>query len=497
MGRGNGGMSDRVKVSDAEALRFHAEGRPGKLAIVPTKPLDTARDLSLAYSPGVAAPCLEIHRDPALAFDYTARGNVVAIVSNGSAVLGLGNLGALGAKPVMEGKAVLFKRFADIDGVDIEIDSEDVDEIVDTVRLISPTFGGVNLEDIKAPECFVVEQRLRDLVDIPIFHDDQHGTAIICLAGVINALEIAGKDLGDCKVVVNGAGAAGIACLELVKARGLPHDNAVLCDSRGVVHRGRERGVNQWKSAHAIDTKARTLAEAMDGADIFLGVSVKDAVSPDMVASMADRPIVFAMANPDPEIAPEDARAARADAIVATGRSDYPNQVNNVPRVPLHLPRRARRAGHDDQRRHEDRRGRGDRRAGARGRARRGGLRLRRRVPPVRPRLHHSQAVRSPADRPRAGGRRQGGHGLRRGAPADRRHGRLPRAAFGAAVPGRGPHVRGLRGGARAAGAGGVRRGGRRRKPFAPRRCGAIRASAGPSSSGARTASSNAWTPWA
>ncbi len=323
-------MSDQVKVSDAEALRFHAEGRPGKLAIAPTKPLDTARDLSLAYSPGVAAPCLEIHRDPSLAFDYTSRGNIVAIVSNGSAVLGLGNLGALGAKPVMEGKAVLFKRFADIDGIDIEIDSEDVDEIVDTVRLISPTFGGVNLEDIKAPECFVIEQRLRELVDIPIFHDDQHGTAIICLAGVINALEIAGKDLKDCKVVVNGAGAAGVACLELVKARGLPHDNAVLCDSKGVVHRDREEGMNQWKSAHAIDTAARTLADAMDGADIFLGVSVKDAVGPDMVASMADRPIVFAMANPDPEIMPEDAMAARADAIIATGRSDYPNQVNNV-----------------------------------------------------------------------------------------------------------------------------------------------------------------------
>ena len=323
-------MSDQVKVSDAEALRFHAEGRPGKLAIAPTKPLATARDLSLAYSPGVAAPCLEIHRDPALVFDYTARGNTVAIVSNGSAVLGLGHLGARAAKPVMEGKAVLFKRFADVDGIDIEIDSDDVDEIVATVRLISPTFGGVNLEDIKAPECFIVEQRLREAVDIPIFHDDQHGTAIICLAGIVNALEIVGKALPDCKVVVNGAGAAGIACLELVKARGLPHDNAILCDSRGVVFRGREQGMNQWKSAHAVDTEARSLAEAMEGADIFLGVSVKGAVSAAMVESMAEGPIVFAMANPDPEILPEEVRAVRGDAIVATGRSDYPNQVNNV-----------------------------------------------------------------------------------------------------------------------------------------------------------------------
>ncbi len=323
-------MADQVKVSDIEALKFHAEGRPGKLAIAPTKPLNTARDLSLAYSPGVAAPCLEIYREPATVFDYTAKGNIVAIISNGSAVLGLGNLGALAAKPVMEGKAVLFKRFADVDGIDIEIDSEDVDEIVQTVKLISPTFGGVNLEDIKAPECFIIEQRLREIVDTPIFHDDQHGTAIICLAGVINALEVAGKELADCKVVVNGAGAAGIACLELIKARGLPHDNAILCDSMGVVYRGREKGINQWKSAHAVDTSARTLEEAMEGADIFLGVSVKDAMTAGMVASMASRPIIFAMANPDPEILPEDVAKVRQDAIVATGRSDYPNQINNV-----------------------------------------------------------------------------------------------------------------------------------------------------------------------
>jgi len=323
-------MTEQMKVSDAEALRFHAEGRPGKLAIAATKPLDTARDLSLAYSPGVAAPCLEIFRNPAAVFDYTSKGNLVAIVSNGTAVLGLGNLGALGAKPVMEGKAVLFKRFADVDGIDIEIDSEDVDDIVNTVRLISPTFGGVNLEDIKAPECFIIEQRLRELVDIPVFHDDQHGTAIICLAGVINALEITGKDIRDCRIVVNGAGAAGIACLELIKARGMPHENAILCDTKGVVYQGRTEGMNQWKSAHAVPTKARTLEEAMVGADIFLGVSAKGAVTQDMVKSMAERPIIFAMANPDPEITPEDVKAVRDDAIVATGRSDYPNQVNNV-----------------------------------------------------------------------------------------------------------------------------------------------------------------------
>ena len=323
-------MTEQMKVSDAEALRFHAEGRPGKLAIAATKPLDTARDLSLAYSPGVAVPCLEIHRNPSAVFDYTSKGNLVAIVSNGTAVLGLGNLGALGSKPVMEGKAVLFKRFADVDGIDIEIDSEDVDDIVNTVRLISPTFGGVNLEDIKAPECFIIEQRLRELVDIPIFHDDQHGTAIICLAGVINALEMAGKDIKDCRVVVNGAGAAGIACLELIKAHGLPHDNALLCDTKGVVYQGRTEGMNQWKSAHAARTDARTLEEAMAGADIFLGVSVKGAVTQDMVKAMGPRPIIFAMANPDPEITPEDVKAVRDDAIVATGRSDYPNQVNNV-----------------------------------------------------------------------------------------------------------------------------------------------------------------------
>ena len=316
-------------VSDHEALRMHASGRPGKIEIVPTKPLNTQRDLSLAYSPGVAAPCREIHRDPNLVYDYTAKGNLVAVISNGTAVLGLGNLGALAAKPVMEGKAVLFKRFADVDSIDLEIGSEDVDEIVACVRLVTPSFGGVNLEDIKAPECFMIEQRLRELVDIPIFHDDQHGTAIITAAAFLNAMDLTGRDIRTTKVVMNGAGAAGIACLELIKTMGLPHENAILCDSQGVITPGR-KGLNQWKSAHAVNTKARTLEEAMRGADVFIGLSVKGAVTPDMVAGMAARPIVFAMANPDPEITPEDVASVRSDAIVATGRSDYPNQVNNV-----------------------------------------------------------------------------------------------------------------------------------------------------------------------
>jgi malate dehydrogenase (oxaloacetate-decarboxylating)(NADP+) len=313
-----------------EALRMHASGRPGKIEIHPTKPLTTQRDLSLAYSPGVAAPCLEIARDPSLAYDYTAKGNVVAVISNGTAVLGLGDLGALGAKPVMEGKAVLFKRFADIDGIDLEVDTKDVDEFVNCVRFLGKSFGGINLEDIKAPECFMIEQRLRELVDVPVFHDDQHGTAIIAAAGLINALQLTGRALHTTKLVVNGAGAAAIACVELLKVMGMKGSNIVLCDSKGVIHQGRKEGMNQWKSAHAAKTTARTLAEAMEGADVFFGLSVKGAVSQDMVKSMAAKPIIFAMANPDPEITPEEVRAVRADAIMATGRSDYPNQINNV-----------------------------------------------------------------------------------------------------------------------------------------------------------------------
>jgi malate dehydrogenase (oxaloacetate-decarboxylating)(NADP+) len=322
-------MPSQERPSDREALQLHASGRPGKIEIAPTKPLNTQRDLSLAYSPGVAAPCREIARDRSLVYDYTAKGNLVAVVSNGTAVLGLGNLGPEAAKPVMEGKAVLFKKFADVDSIDIELASEDPDEIVAAVRLIAPSFGGINLEDIKAPECFIIEQRLRELLDIPVFHDDQHGTAIITAASFLNALDLTGRDIRATRVVMNGAGAAGIACLELMKAMGLPHDHAILCDSQGVIHKGRS-GLNQWKSAHAVETSARTLTEAMVGADVFIGLSVKDAVSADMVASMAARPIIFAMANPDPEITPEDVRAVRGDAIVATGRSDYPNQVNNV-----------------------------------------------------------------------------------------------------------------------------------------------------------------------
>jgi malate dehydrogenase (oxaloacetate-decarboxylating)(NADP+) len=320
----------QLSITADEALELHRRGRPGKIEITPTKPLTTQRDLSLAYSPGVAAPCLAIKADPGRVFDYTAKGNLVAVISNGTAVLGLGNLGALGAKPVMEGKSVLFKRFADIDGIDLEVGTEDVDEFVNCVRLLGPTFGGINLEDIKAPECFIIEQRLRELMDIPVFHDDQHGTAIIATAGLINALHVTGRALDEIKLVINGAGAAAIACLDLLKSMGLPGEHAILCDTKGVVYQGREAGMNQWKSAHAVDTKARTLAEAIVGADVVFGLSAKDAFTPEMIKSMAARPIVFAMANPDPEIAPEIVRRIRPDAIMATGRSDYPNQINNV-----------------------------------------------------------------------------------------------------------------------------------------------------------------------
>jgi len=319
-----------ARVTDEEALLFHSSGKPGKLEITATKPLTTQRDLTLAYSPGVAIPCLAIERDPALAYDYTAKGNMVAVISNGTAVLGLGDIGALAAKPVMEGKGVLFKRFADIDGIDLEVDTKDVDQFVNCVRYLAPAFGGINLEDIKAPECFMIEQRLRELLPIPVFHDDQHGTAIVAVAGLINALDLTGRALKDVKMVVNGAGAASIACVELLKSMGLPHDSVILCDTKGVVYSGRTDGMNQWKSAHAANTKARTLAQAVEGADVFFGLSVKDAMSPAMVAAMAAKPIIFAMANPDPEITPEEAKKVRKDAIIATGRSDYPNQVNNV-----------------------------------------------------------------------------------------------------------------------------------------------------------------------
>ncbi|WP_172297866.1 NADP-dependent malic enzyme [Pseudoruegeria sp. HB172150] len=318
------------KHTRQEALTFHLEPTPGKLGIHATVPMATQRDLSLAYSPGVAVPCEVIAEDPGTAYDYTAKGNMVAVISNGTAVLGLGNLGALASKPVMEGKAVLFKRFADVNSVDIELDTEDPDEFIKAVKLMAPTFGGINLEDIKAPECFIIEQQLKEMCDIPVFHDDQHGTAVICAAGLINALHLSGKKIEDVKIVLNGAGAAGIACIELLKSMGARHENCIACDTKGVIYQGRTEGMNQWKSAHAIKTDLRSLEEAMAGADVFLGVSVKGAVTQDMVASMADKPVIFAMANPDPEITPEEAHAVRPDAIVATGRSDYPNQVNNV-----------------------------------------------------------------------------------------------------------------------------------------------------------------------
>ena len=319
-----------TKFTRDEALAFHMEPVPGKWEVNATVPMATQRDLSLAYSPGVAVPCSEISDNPELAYDYTNKGNLVAVISNGSAVLGLGNLGALGSKPVMEGKSVLFKRFADVNSIDIELDTEDPDEFCRAVKLMGPTFGGINLEDIKAPECFIIEQRLKDEMDIPVFHDDQHGTAVICAAGLINALYLSDKKIEEVKIVLNGAGAAGIACIELLKFMGARHENCIVCDTKGVIFQGRTEGMNQWKSAHAAKTKSRTLAEALDGADVFIGVSVKGAVTQEMLKTMAKDPVIFAMANPDPEITPEEAHEVRVDAIVATGRSDYPNQVNNV-----------------------------------------------------------------------------------------------------------------------------------------------------------------------
>jgi malate dehydrogenase (oxaloacetate-decarboxylating)(NADP+) len=325
-------MSDAEKrtFTDDEALAFHKYPTPGKIAVVPTKPMATQRDLSLAYSPGVAVPVLAIAADPDTAYDYTSKGNLVAVISNGTAILGLGNLGALASKPVMEGKSVLFKRFADVDSIDIEVSATDPDEIITVVKNIGVTFGGINLEDIKSPECFRIETELQELLDIPVFHDDQHGTAIISAAGLMNACQITGRNLADIKLVLNGAGAAGIASLDLVKAMGVKPENCIAVDTKGVIYRGRTDSMNQWKSAHAVETDARTLAEAIKGADVFFGLSVKGAVTQAMIQTMAPNPIIFAMANPDPEITPEEVHAVRPDAIVATGRSDYANQVNNV-----------------------------------------------------------------------------------------------------------------------------------------------------------------------
>ncbi len=323
------GDGNKVSFSEREALFYHETIRPGKIEIVASKPMATQRDLSLAYSPGVAAPVEAIARDPALAAKYTARANLVAVITNGTAILGLGNLGALASKPVMEGKAVLFKRFADVDSIDIELDSTDPQALIEAIAMMEPSFGGINLEDIKAPECFIIEQALRDRMNIPVMHDDQHGTAIIAAAGLINACYLTGRKFEDVKVVVNGAGASALACTALIKSMGVRHENVTVCDTKGVIYRGREN-VDQFKSAHAIDTDVRTLAEALKGADISLGLSAKGPVTQDMVKTMAPKPIIFAMANPDPEITPPEAREVRPDAIIATGRSDYPNQVNNV-----------------------------------------------------------------------------------------------------------------------------------------------------------------------
>ena len=330
MSTNSGGRGKRPTFTDQEALAFHSEGRPGKLEVLATKPMATQRDLSLAYSPGVAVPVLAIAENPDRAFDYTTKGNFVAVITNGTAILGLGNRGALAAKPVMEGKAVLFKRFADVDSIDLEVSTEDPEEFINCVRLLGKSWGGINLEDIKAPECFIIEQKLRELLDIPVFHDDQHGTAIIAAAGLLNALDLTGRKIATTKLVCNGAGAAGIACLELLRAVGFRPENLILCDTKGVIYEGRKDGMNQWKSAYAINTSARTLADALVGADVFFGLSAKGAVTKDMVKSMAKKPIIFAMANPDPEITAEEVAEVRDDAIMATGRSDYPNQVNNV-----------------------------------------------------------------------------------------------------------------------------------------------------------------------
>ncbi|HWK93864.1 MAG TPA: NADP-dependent malic enzyme [Pseudolabrys sp.] len=320
----------RPTFTDQEALQFHSGGRPGKLEVIATKPMATQRDLSLAYSPGVAVPVLAIADDPQKAYELTTKGNFVAVITNGTAILGLGNRGALAAKPVMEGKSVLFKRFADIDSIDLEVSTEDPEAFINCVKYLGAGWGGINLEDIKAPECFIIEQKLREVMDIPVFHDDQHGTAIISAAGLINALEMTGRDIKNTKLVCNGAGAAGIACLELLRAIGFPPNNLILCDTKGVIYKGRTDGMNQWKSGYAVETDARTLEDALKGADVFYGLSAKGAVTKEMVKSMADKPIIFAMANPDPEITAEEVAEVRDDAIMATGRSDYPNQINNV-----------------------------------------------------------------------------------------------------------------------------------------------------------------------
>src|ERR1700677_2473195 len=423
----SGERGNRPTFTDKEAWLFHSQGRPGKLEVVATKPMATQRDLSLAYSPGVAVPVLAIAEDESRAYDYTTKGNFVAVITNGTAILGLGNRGALAAKPVMEGKSVLFKRFADVDSIDLEVSTEDTDAFVDCVKLLGKSWGGINLEDIKAPECFIIEQRLRELLDIPVFHDDQHGTAIIAAAGLINAIELTGREIATTKLVCNGAGAAGIACLELLKAIGFRPENLILCDTKGVIYEGRTDGMNQWKSGYAVKTKARTLAEALVGADVFFGLSVKGAVTKEMVKSMAPKPIIFAMANPDPEITAEEVEEVRDDAIMATGRSDYPNQVNNVLGFPyifrgaldvrattinMEMKIAASRALADLAREDVP-----DEVAAAYGTR-----------PKFGPGLYHPGAVRPAPHLRGAAGCREGCHGYRRCPQADHRHACLSRA---------------------------------------------------------------------
>ena len=473
-----GAVTSGKKIRKEEALAYHSMGRPGKIEVIPTKPCATARDLSLAYSPGVAEPCLEIEKDPDLSYAYTARGNLVAVISNGTAVLGLGDIGALAGKPVMEGKGVLFKKFADIDVFDIEVEAKDIEKFCTVVKALEPTFGGINLEDIKAPECFVIEERLKREMNIPVFHDDQHGTAIISGAALLNAAELAGKQLDKLKVVVSGAGASAIACTKFYLKLGVKKENVILVDTKGVVFKGRTEGMNEYKAEFIADTKARTLEDALVGADVFLGCSAKGLMTQDMVRSMATDPIVFALANPDPEISYPDAKAARADVIMATGRSDYPNQVNNVLGLPLHLPRRARRPRQGHHRGDEDGGGPGAGPAGQGGRARVGVARLRRRALQLRPRLHHPQAAR-PARAALGGPRRgRGGHRERRG-PHPARPLRLPREAEEAAEPGARRDEPGARQGPQQAGPDRLPRGGLREDPARrpdPPRGGALRA---------------------
>jgi malate dehydrogenase (oxaloacetate-decarboxylating)(NADP+) len=442
----------RPTFTDQEALQFHSVGRPGKLEVIATKPMATQRDLSLAYSPGVAVPVLAIAEDETRAYDYTTKGNFVAVITNGTAILGLGNLGALAAKPVMEGKAVLFKRFADIDSIDLEVSSEDPDAIVNCVKLLGKGWGGINLEDIKAPECFVIEQRLRELMDIPVFHDDQHGTAIIAAAGLLNALDLTGRDIATTKLVCNGAGAAGIACLELLKAIGFKPDNLILCDTKGVIYQGRKDGMNQWKSGYAIKTSARTLAQALEGADVFFGLSVKGAVTQEMVKKMAPKPIIFAMANPDPEITAEEVAAVRDDAIMATGRSDYPNQINNVLGFPYIF------------------RGALDVRASA--------INMEMKIAAARALAElardHPGSIRPAADFIRASRGSASCHGHRRRTQADRRYGRISASTECTARSDRGDFGAGVRPAPPPAQTGGFR--GRRRGTGDPR-CGKFRAS--------------------